>query len=102
ALNKMHGSELSYSGWYEWFLETDEPTVSGNERYPQFMEATLCHGYGYDEEWDYEWEWTYYEYTPLESSDGDTLLMVLKTIGLHLLKIWRWLLVLPLFWVDWF
>ena len=101
ALNKQHGSELSYSGWHDWFLVTDKPNVHGNERYPQFMEAVQCYDSGYDEENDWHWEWRWYEYYPLEKSEGDTLLLVMKTIGLHLLKIWRWLLLLPLFWVSW-
>jgi len=91
ARNKPHGWEDSYSGWHEWFLETDNPTVFENERYPQFMDAVQS------DESD-----SGYEYFPIAKlSDSETLLLMLKTVGLHLLKIWRWLLVLPLFWVDW-
>ena len=95
ALNKMHGWEDSYGGWYEWFLATDKPYVFENERYPQFMEA-VQRSY-YNEEWGEDWY--YDEYIPLERSEGNTFLLALKTIGLHLLKIWRWLLVLPLSWI---
>jgi len=86
--NKPHNSESFYGGWYDWFLKTDKPSVYGNEDYPQFME---CFPPENGEEFGI--------YLPLVVEPENVLLAVLKTIGLWLLRIWRWLLLLPLFWI---
>ena len=91
ALNNPHSAMYSYSGWYEWFLVTDNPTVFGNERYPQFMERVVFYG---------EEGGAWAEYLPLVKTSGETFLLILQSIGLHIMRIWRRLLLLPLFWVD--
>ncbi|MCL2301198.1 MAG: hypothetical protein FWC27_13735 [Firmicutes bacterium] len=84
ARDKPHGTETSYSGWYDWFLRAENATVFGSEKYPQFAEMTQLH-----------------VYVPLQAPEPApcALAAALKAVGLRLLKIWRWLLLLPLFWV---
>ena len=80
AFNSPHGAYGNYSGWYTWFKETENPTVFSNESYPQFAEM-LSHSV----------------FVPLVVDSAESALSyLLKTIGLFLLKIWRWLLLLPL------
>lgn len=81
ARNQPHVAEYQYSGWYDWFLRTDEVTVN-NEAFPQF---TDCEKRG-----------VYVELEPEEVTWKDTLIVVLRWA----LKAWRWILMLPLFWVD--
>jgi len=83
ASNKLHWLEGSYSGWYDWFINTENPTVFSDKRYPQFvkeLEPTV--------------------FVPMEAEPGLLIKNVLRSIGLELLRIWRWLLLLPLFWMD--
>jgi len=79
ARDKPHGTEGSYSGWYDWFLYAQDATVFGNEAYPQFVRMAQPG-----------------VYVPLEE---EAATCALKTIILRLLATWRWLLLLPLFWV---
>ena len=84
ARGKPHGTETSYAGWYGWFLRAEDATVFGSEAYPQFTEMTLPG-----------------VFAPLQAPEPApcALAAALKAAGLWLLKIWRWLLLLPLFWV---
>ena len=79
---RPHKSDSNYSGWYDWFKRTDNPTVFDNEAYPQFVEESEP-----------------YVFVPMEREQPTLFESVLKTIGLHLLKIWRWLLLMPLNWI---
>ena len=78
-----HTWEISYSGWYEWWLKTDNPTVD-NEKFPQFSEMTEPK-----------------VFVTREAEPQTKAVSLLKSIGLWILKAWRWLLLLPLFWVKW-
>ena len=82
--NLSHKWEISYSGWYEWWLAAENPTVFDNEEFPQFSEM-LEPGV----------------YVPREAAPQSKVLSVLKAGGLGILKAWRWVLQLPLFWVKW-
>jgi hypothetical protein len=85
AKYKPHNSETWYSGWYEWFLSTDNPTVFGDEqRFPQFMEYTQDGAF-----------------VPLTEAIESEAELILRNLGLWILKLWRWLLLAPLFWVEW-
>jgi hypothetical protein len=92
AKNKIHGTDVDYDGWRDWFLETPYPTVHLNPRYPQFMEKRPVA----EPEWEGQME-----FVPLKVKMISPFLQVLRAVGLWLLKIWRWLLMLPLIWVDW-
>jgi len=101
---RTHRAEDSYKGWYEWFLaEEDDYTVFGNtEEFPQYRyyldkkAARIVHD-------DPEWEGHDYlpvssalpERSPFYKAVGSPLISVL----LFLAKIWRFVLVLPLFWM---
>jgi len=88
ALNKPHGTEHQYGGWYTWFKSaTEKPTVFSREEYPQFVEMV---GPG-------ELYRAAYEPLAVKQAPAEWI-QVLTTIGLWILKIWRWLLRLPLFW----
>ncbi len=78
AYNHYHHNQIDYSGWYDWFLRSDNATVEG---YPQFTAMTETDVYG-----------------PLEVKPT-TWVDTLAAAGLWLLKAWRWLLLLPLFWI---
>ena len=80
-----HTFELSYSGWHEWWLATDEPTVFGNEaEFPQFSEMTEPG-----------------VFVPRVVEEISPVVDLLKAIGLWLLKAWRWVVTAPLFWLKW-
>ena len=93
AKNKPHGTENSYSGWYDWFRQARFlPTVINDDGYPQYVNTVLVPDRNDNTMGDYE---------PLvmEGDPDPAWLWALKAAGLWLLKIWRWLLRLPLFWV---
>ena len=81
--NEYHQEERNYSGWYQWFLETDNVSVFEDERYPQFMEMVTLHNY-----------------EPVKAKEI-TFLGILKDIGYFLLKVWRFVIGLPLIWTQW-
>ena len=82
--NEYHQEERGYSGWFDWFLATPNPTVFTDvTKYPQFMEMVSL--------WNYQ---------PVKAQEV-TFLSVLKDIGYWLLKVWRFILTLPMFWVRW-
>jgi len=90
ALDKPHATEHQYGGWYDWFKGYDEgkPTVFSNEEYPQFVRLvgpSDIEGQGI--------------YEPVAEREPQAQwLEALIAVGLWILKIWRWLLRLPLFW----
>lgn len=92
ALNKPHSPEYSYSGWYEWFLQTPNPTVHSSEKYPQFVKTvtvakSAVNGYRG-------------EYIPLVVEAGEeTILDKLKACLFWVLEHWRKLVRLAFFWV---
>ena len=80
ALNKAHGPEESYSGWYDWFIRTDNPTVFDNPQYPQYV---------------VEVEPGVFEPLVAEPEDGGVLALLLGLLGtavLWLFGAWRQLL----------
>jgi len=88
VLNRPHVSLQLSESWYEWFKSaTVKPTVFANENYPQYFERISVGEDLFD--------------IPLvmELQPIPRWLEVLKIAGLWLLKIWRWLLLLPMFWV---
>ena len=82
--NLSHKWEISYSGWYEWWLAAENPTVFGSGEYPQFSEMLELG-----------------VFVPREAKLQSKVLSLLKAGGLGMLKVWRWVLQLPLFWVKW-
>ena len=80
--NSPHGPHEGYSGWYEWFKRTENPTVFDSEDYPQFMEEIEPN-----------------VFVPLVAEPRSLFVDLLKTAGLYLLKIWRWLLLSSLEWL---
>jgi len=93
AKNKPHGTENSYSGWYEWFKAAEFlPTVFNEDGFPQFVETLET---AIQEINDLKGT-----YVPLLATEDEAAwIWALKAVGLWILKIWRWLLRLPLFWV---
>jgi len=80
SYKRPHMTDNDYSGWYDWFKKTDNPTVFDNALYPQYVEETEP-----------------YVFVPMVRESASALLeSLLKAVGLYLLKIWRWLLLLPL------
>jgi len=84
AKNRPHGPETSYSGWYEWFLRTSDATVFGNAAYPQFCEL-VAPG----------------TFVPLVVPRTRLLVELLTACGLQALKVWRFVITIPLYWVNW-
>ena len=79
-----HTWELYYSGWYDWWLATDTPTVFGNEaEFPQFSEMKEPG-----------------VFVPREVEEISPVVDLLKAIGLGALKAWRWVVTAPLFWLK--
>ena len=79
-----HRGSGEYEGWYQWFLSEKEDYTVHNapEGYAQFMEHL-----GDD------------VYIPLVVEPRPAILDYLNLAMLYIMKAWRWLLLLPLFWV---
>ncbi|MCL2300765.1 MAG: hypothetical protein FWC27_11555 [Firmicutes bacterium] len=92
ALGKPHSPEYSYSGWYEWFLETPNPTVHSSAEYPQFVKTVTVAKSGAN---GYKGEYVPLVVQPKE----ETLLDKLKAALLWILEHWRRLIRLAFFWV---
>ena len=84
--------------WLDWFIAAEDYTVWGDERFPQYSRwnreietdgdgnVTAAHNY----------------FVPFEKaspSTGRSILDGLSFAGLCLLRIWRWIFLLPLFWL---
>lgn len=82
AFDQIHTTQYDYSGWYQWFLETKNPTVFTSEAFPQYVEFLAESN----------------SFAPLEAKET-TWKDTLAAIGYWLLKAWRWILLLPLFWI---
>ena len=87
AQNFFHYTEHSYGGWYEWFLSTQNGySIHDDPRFPQYVRCV-------------EQKKNKGVFEPLVAepeSFGTMLLNALYTI----LKAWRFILLLPLFWIK--
>ena len=99
---RTHRSEDSYMGWYEWFLakEGDYTVFADEENFPQFkyfvdndaVKRLDPNAEGHD-------------YKPLagalpqRSAIYETVVPPVLSVLLFVLKTWRFILVLPLFWM---
>ena len=79
-----HELECEYSGWYDWWLGTDNPTVFADKDYPQFAEMV-----------------EFGVYVPRAVPETSQALDLLKAAVLWVMKAWRWLLQKLLFWMAW-
>jgi len=81
------------TNWLDWFLAAENYTVWGNERFPQYSRWTRV----------IEDNTTKNYFIPFEQASGPSvsrdILDYLKFGGLGLLQAWRWLILLPLFWI---
>jgi len=82
AYNHPHARQTEYSGWYEWFLRAPDATVHGSAEYPQFVHMVETG-----------------VYRPLEPPKV-TFQSILMTALLWVLKGWRWVAMLPWFWLQ--
>jgi hypothetical protein len=90
AKDLPHTAQWDYSGWYGWWLGAENYTIWDDARFPQYSQWT-AKDTGKGETAD--------RFAPLVVTEP-VWLTHLKTIGLNLLKAWRWLILLPLFWMD--
>jgi len=81
--DQPHSGSAEYNGWYQWFLSTEEDyTVHGNPDFPQFLQYV-----GND------------TYIPLTAKPRPAVVEYLNLMVLWLMKAWRSMLLLPLFWI---
>ena len=96
---RTHRAEDSYKGWYEWFLqEAGDYTVFGNtEEFPQFQYYADSKA---NRKLDPGWEGGH-NYLPVSGAlpVRSTFYAPLLSVLLFLAKAWRFVLVLPIFWM---
>jgi len=79
-----HRGESSFGGWYEWFLAAEgDYGVFANPDYPQYSEYIRQ-----------------FEYETLEYTPRSPILEVLIAAGLWFMKVWRFIVLLPMAWMD--
>jgi len=89
AKDLPHTAQWDYSGWYGWWLAAENYTVWDNDDYPQYSQWSPK-----DEDKGEISD----HFTPLVV-EPTTTLDILMEFALRLLAAWRWLLLLPLFWM---
>jgi len=96
---QKHRTQTSFSGWYKWFLRTEgDYTVFADERYPQYQFFRTENTFFNEElgETIYNHNFT----NPQPPSFWERYLLTpLLTVVLWGMKAWRFILLLPLFWV---
>jgi len=82
--DQVHRGEASFNGWYEWFLRAEgDYSVFANPDYPQYSQFVKEH-----------------EYAALEFKPRPAILDYLLSAVLWVMKAWRFVILLPLFWTG--
>jgi len=90
AKDLPHTAQWDYSGWYGWWLETTDYTIWDSDDYPQYSQ------------WIPKEDGEIADHFVTLEVTEPVWLTHLKTIGLNLLRAWRWVMLTPLFWMDCF
>ena len=80
------------TNWLDWFLAAEDYTVWDNERFPQYSRWTRVTEDGATRNY-------FIPFQQASPSKGRNILDYLMFGGLGLLQAWRWLLLLPLYWM---